>query len=102
LDMSTFATSEQRNLLSTLTQNYKNGLTSVTTTNFTTTLRPNYLILETYSSSDQSFIHKGVIASVEPLADTNSQTYNDQFQYALNNSDGIMVFDYYGLLKTGY
>ena len=75
---------------------------AVTTTNFTTTLRPNYLILETYSPSDQSFIHKGIIASVEPLAVSSAQAYNEQFQYALNNSDGIMVFDYFGLLKTGY
>jgi hypothetical protein len=100
--MSTLTSSEQVNLLSTLAQNYKGGLTAVTSTNFTTTLRPNYLILETYSLSDQSFIHKGAIASVEPLADTNSQSYNEQFRYALNNSDGIMVFDYYGLLKKGY
>ena len=74
----------------------------MTTTNFTTTLKPNLLILETYASSDQSFIHSGIIASVEPLAVTDSQTYQQQFQYALNNSDGVMVFDYYGLLKTGY
>jgi hypothetical protein len=102
LDMSTLTSSAQKNLLSTLQQNYKNGLIAVTTLNFTTTLRPNYLILETYSHSDQSYIHRGIIASVEPLAISNSQSYNTQFQYALNNSDGVMVFDYYGLLKTGY
>ncbi len=90
------------NLLSVLRQNYKDGLTAVTALNFTTTLRPNYLVLETYAPSDQTYIHHGIIASVEPLVISNSQTYDAEFQYALNNSDGVMVFDYYGLLKTGY
>lgn len=100
--MSTLGSSEQSDLLLTLSQNYKSGLTAVTATNFTTTLRPNLLILETYSLSDQPFIHKGIIASVEPLALANSQTYEQELEYALNNCDGVMVFDYYGLLKTNY
>ena len=102
LDMSTLSHSSQSNLLSTLQQNYKQGQTAVTALNFTTNLRPNLLILETYQSSDQSFIRHGIIASVEPLALSSKQEYTSQFQYALQNSDGVMVFDYYGLLKTGY
>lgn len=102
LDMSTLRYSSQSNLLSTLQQNYKQGQTAVTALNFTTNLRPNLLILETYQSSDQSFIRHGIVASVEPLALSSKQEYTSQFQYALQNSDGVMVFDYYGLLKTGY
>ena len=102
LDMSTLTTAEQTNLLSVLQQNYKGGFTAVTALNFTTTLRPNYLVLETYSPSDQTYIHHGIIASVEPLAISSAQMYSSEYQYALNNSDGVMVFDYYGLLRTGY
>ena len=102
LDMSTLSPSDQANLLSTLSQNYHSGRTSVTSLDFQTTLKPDQLILETYSTADQQYIHPGIIASVEPLAIPNAQEYNSQFQYALKNSDGVMVFDYYGLLKTGY
>ena len=102
LDMSTLSHSSQCNLLSTLQQNYKEGQTAVSALIFSTNLRPNLLILETYQSSDQSFIRHGIIASVEPLALSSKQEYTSQFQYALQNSDGVMVFDYYGLLKTGY
>ena len=102
LDMSTLASSDQTSLLSTLQRNYKNGETAVTTTNFGTGLRPDLLILETYGPNDQSFIHHGIIASVEPLILSSKQQYTSQFQYAMQNSDGVMVFDYYGLLKTGY
>ncbi len=102
LDMSTLSDSAQSNLLATLQQNYKQGKTAITTTNFTTTLKPDILVLETYSSTDQSYIHSGIVAGVEPLALSTKQEYTSQYQYALSNSDGVMVFDYYGLLKTGY
>jgi hypothetical protein len=102
LDMSTLALSQQSNLLSTLQENYKGGMTAVTTTNFATDLKPNLLILETYQPADQSFIHPGIIGSVEPLALTSRQQYISEFQYALQHSNGVMVFDYYGLLRTGY
>ncbi|MDG6994758.1 MAG: hypothetical protein JRN52_02450 [Nitrososphaerota archaeon] len=102
LDMSTLPTSTQEGLLQTLKQNYLEGKTAMTTTNFTTTLNPDLLILETYQSSDQSYIHPGIIAGVEPLAIASKQDYEQQFEYALAHSDGVMVFDYYGLLKTGY
>jgi hypothetical protein len=105
LDMSTLSSTAQTNLLETLQQNYRGGQTSVTATNFTTTLRPNLLILETYqvqNSSKDSYIHPGIIASVEPLSMSSEKIYQSQYQYDLSISDGVMVFDYYGLLKTGY
>lgn len=102
LDMSTLSDSSQANLLSTLQHGYVQGETAVTTTNFTTDLRPDLLILETYGTGDQPFIHHGIIGSVEPYMLSSKQEYTSQFQYALQNSDGVMVFDYYGLLKTGY
>ncbi len=102
LDMSTLPASTQAGLLQTLEQNYHEGKTAVTTTDFGTTLNPDLLIFETYLPSDQSYIRLGVIAGVEPLAIATKQQYQQQFQYALAHSDGVMVFDYYGLLKTGY
>lgn len=105
LDMSTLTDTAQTNLLATLQQNYKQGKTAVTSTNFAIALKPDLLILETYqiqNSSKDSYIHPGVITSVEPLAMPNKQAYESQYQYDLSNSDGVMVFDYYGLLKTGY
>lgn len=102
LDMSTLPYSTQAGLLQTLKQNYHEGKSAMTTTNFTTTLNPDLLILETYQSSDQGYIHPGIIAGVEPLAIASKQDYEQQFEYALTHSDGVMVFDYYGLLKTGY
>lgn len=101
LDMSTLPQPTQSSLLSTLQQNYK-GETAVTTTNFGTTLKPDLLILETYAPQDQQYIHKGMIASVEPLALSSEPEYLQEYQYALSHSDGVMVFDYYGLLATGY
>jgi hypothetical protein len=101
LDMSTIDFSTQVGLLASLKQNF-HGLTAVTTTNFTTTLNPNILILETYSPLFQSYIHHGIVAGVEVLATQNKADYESQVQYALNNSDGVMVFDYYGLVVTGY
>lgn len=102
LDMSTLPTSIQTSLLQTLKQNYHEGKSAVTTTNFTTTLNPDILILETYQASDQNYIHLGMIAGVEPLATGSRQEYLQQYNYALAHSDGVMVFDYYGLLRTGY
>lgn len=102
LDMSTLPVSDQNNLLAALKQNF-DGKTAVTTTNLTSILKPDLLILETYNfQADEQYIHSGIIASVEPLTISTSQGYQQQFQYALTNSDGVMVFDYYGLLKTGY
>jgi hypothetical protein len=102
LDMSLLPSSSQADLLQTLKQNYHEGKTAVTTTNMTCTLDPDLLILETYTPSDQAYIRSGIIAAVEPLALGSKLEYESQFDYALAHSDGVMVFDYYGLLKTGY
>jgi hypothetical protein len=103
LDMSTLPDSAQNSLLSTLQLDFRNGTTSVTTTNLTSTLKPDLLILETYDfQSDQQYIHPGIIAAIEPLAISSAQEYEQEVEYALSNSSGAMVFDYYGLLQTHY
>jgi len=103
LDMSTLPDSVQTSLLATLRTDFKNGTTAVTTTNLTTTLKPDLLVLETYAfQEDQSYIRAGVVGSIEALAVSSSQEYQQELQYALSNGAGVMVFDYYGLLKTGY
>ena len=102
LDMSTLPLSNQNNLLAALKQNF-GGKTAVTTMNLTSTLKPDLLILETYNfQADEQYVHSGITASVEPLSVSTAQEYQQQIQNAVTNSDGVMVFDYYGLLKTGY
>lgn len=101
LDMSTLALPYQQAFLSSLEGSY-HGQTAVTTTNMTSPLKPNLLILETYGPGLQQYIRHGTIASVEVVATTSRQDYESQLVYALQNSDGVMVFDYAGLLKAGY
>jgi hypothetical protein len=101
LDMSTLSSSAQAGLLATLSSSYA-GETAVTSTNFATTLKPDMLILETYGTGYDQFIHPGMIASVGVFTTTSKQQYDQEFQYALANSDGVMVFDYAGLVKSGY
>jgi hypothetical protein len=60
------------------------------------------LIVETYGAGNGQYIHHGIIASVGVFATSSRQDYDQQFHYALDNSDGVMVFDYAGLLKAGY
>lgn len=104
LDMSTLNNQGQSNLLSTLQTNYHNGITAMTTYDFTTTLKPQWLVFETYGSQydTSQYVHKGIIASVGVFTTVSKQDYENQFNYDLANSDGVMVFDYYGLLKAGY
>ena len=103
LDMSTLTDSAQNELLATLKLDFTNGTTAVTSTNLTTTLKPDLLVLETYNfQSDEPYIHSGIVASVEPLSLNSTQEYQQEVNYALSNSLGVMVFDYYGLMKTGY
>ena len=101
--MSTLPFQTQQILFSTLQQNYHEGKIAITTTNFTLNLKPDLLILETYDfSSDKQYVRSGIIASVEPLATQSKQDYETQFNYDLSNSEGVMVFDYYGLTTKGY
>jgi hypothetical protein len=101
LDMSTLNTSTQRSLLSSLSSSFS-GLNAVTTTNLTSTLDPDWLILETYGQGYDLYIHPGIIASVGVFTATSKQQYDQEFNYALSNSDGVMVFDYAGLSARGY
>jgi hypothetical protein len=101
LDMLTLGLPTQRSLLATLKIDY-NGTTAVTTSNMSSTLKPDLLVLETYASDTKPCIRPGIIGSVEVVAASSQADYHSQFQYALKNSDGVMVFDYAGLLRSRY
>lgn len=101
LDMSTLSLSSQQSLLASLKADYS-GKTAVTTSDMNSPLKPNLLVLETYSTGLKSSIEPGIIGSVEVVATSSQADYQSQFEYALQNSDGVMVFDYAGLLKSGY
>lgn len=101
LDMSSLDIASQEKILVGLESEY-GGVTAVTTTDMQSPLKPNLLVLETYFPSNQQYIRQGIIAGVGVFATTNQQDYESQFRYALQNSDGVMVFDYAGLLKRGY
>jgi len=101
LDMSTLSLDAQQVLLASLKTSYQ-GEIAVTTTNMASPLRPDLLVLETYGTTFQRYIRHGIVASVGVFATTSGQDYRAQLQYAIQNSDGVMVFDYAGLLKRGY
>jgi hypothetical protein len=101
LDMSTLPVSGQQAFLASLQGSY-HGQIAVTTTDMSSPLKPDLLILETYGTGLQQYVRRGTIASVGVFTTTSKQDYESQFQYALQNSDGVMVFDYAGLLKSGY
>lgn len=101
LDMSGLTTASQESFLNALKGSYS-GSTAVTTTNMTSSLHPDLLVLETYQSSLQSFIAPGSVGSVGVFATTSKQDYQARFMYAYTHSDGVMVFDYAGLVKSGY
>jgi hypothetical protein len=101
LDMSTLPANAQRGLFDNLSSFYS-GKTAITSTNPALALRPNLLVLETYGTANERFIHPGIIASVGVFATSSKQDYEQQLQYALSHSDGVMVFDYAGLVKAGY
>jgi hypothetical protein len=100
LDVSTLSLSTQESLLADLAPCHCQ--TAVTTTDMNSPLKPDLLVLETYGPAFQQYIRHGIIASVGVFATTSLADYQSQFQYALSNSDGVMVFDYAGLLKSGY
>ena len=102
LDMSTLPSASQQRLFGNLQAGYRSGQTAITTTNASLALKPEILVLETYAAGSQGFIRHGIIASVGVFATASKADYERQFQYALNNSDGVMVFDYAGLVKSGY
>jgi hypothetical protein len=101
LDMSTLPVAAQTTLFDDLSSAYS-GETAITTTDPSLHLTPNLLIVETYGTGNEEYIRHGMIASVGVFATSSRQDYEQQFQYALDNSDGVMVFDYAGLVKAGY
>ena len=101
LDMSTLPIAAQTTLFNDLSSSYS-GKTAITTTDPTLPLKPGLLIVETYGTGNDQYIHPGIIASVGVFATSSLQDYDQQYQYALANSDGVMVFDYAGLVKAGY
>jgi hypothetical protein len=101
LDMSTLPLGVQTTLFDGLSSTYS-GKTAITTTNPSLPLNPNLLIVETYGAGNDQHIHRGMIASVGVFATSSRQDYEQQFQYALAKSDGVMVFDYAGLVRAGY
>jgi len=100
LDVSTLSLATQESLLADLSP--CRCQTAVTTTDMSSPLKPDLLILETYGVAAQQYIRHGIVASVGVFATSSLSDYQSQFQYALSNSDGVMVFDYAGLLKSGY
>jgi hypothetical protein len=102
LDMSTLPLSAQSTIFSAVKGGFQAGRVAITTTDFTLPLTPDLLVLETYGAGEQSYIHAGVIGSVGVFATSSKSDYQAQFQYALQNGDGVMVFDYAGLMKSGY
>jgi len=103
LDISTVPLASQQSFLSQLKASFT-GKTAVTTTDLASTLRPDLLVLETYGADLRTYVKHGTISSVGAFfpATTSKQDYDDQYQYDLENSDGVMVFDYYNLLRSGY
>ena len=99
--MPTLDLAAQQAFLSSLNASYQ-GETAVTTTDMASQLKPDLLVLETYGTALQSYIRHGIVAGVGVFTTTGEQDYRAQFEYALQNSDGVMVFDYAGLLKRGY
>jgi len=100
LDMSTLSIAAQESLLTDLASCHCQ--TAVTTTDMNSPLKPDLLVLETYGVPSQQYIRHGTIASVGVFATSGLSDYQAQFQYALSNSDGVMIFDYAGLQKSGY
>ena len=65
-------------------------------------------IIETYSGSPQfwlsqlGYYHPGTICSVAAWLLSSQQGYDAEKDYCLKYSDGVMVFDYYNLLNSGF
>jgi hypothetical protein len=66
------------------------------------------LIVETYASLplfwiyQVPFAHAGTICSVQVRYVSSEVQYQLEFQYCLKYSDGVMVFDYPLLLRSGF
>jgi hypothetical protein len=101
LDFSNLDLQHQDALFASLKANY-GGTTAVTTYAVNPLAEPDVTVLETYTSASKALITPGIVGSVEVAATGSRSDYQAQFSYALDHSDGVMVFDYAGLLKRGY
>jgi hypothetical protein len=67
---------------------------------------PSLDIIETYAGTPWFYVlqfgywHQDHICSVAPWLVRNQFEYNSEFQYCLRYSDGVMVFDYYNLMRS--
>lgn len=102
LDMPSINEASQKFFLSALKGGFS-GVTAATEQpglNFT--LRPDLLVLETYFPQQSGYIKPGIVASIGAWTTSDIDQYRSEFQYALQNSDGVMVFDYAGMVSKGY
>jgi hypothetical protein len=67
---------------------------------------PSLDIVETYSGPPRFYFlqlaywHPGHVCAVAPWLVSNQQQYDSEKEYCLKYTDGVMVFDYYNLLKS--
>lgn len=101
LDMPSLSLDWQSRYIAAVRQLFK-GPVSVTTSNAQYPLRPDLLILETYGRENLRYVRPGVVGSVGVWLTTDKGDYLDQVSYVLAHSDGVMVFDYAGLLRKGW
>ncbi len=101
LDMPSLSLDWQSRYIAALRQLFK-GPVSVTTPNLQYPLTPDLLILETYGRENLRYVRPGAMGSVGVWLTTDKGDYLDQVNYVLAHSDGVMVFDYAGLLRKGW
>lgn len=67
---------------------------------------PSYDIVETYGTIPWFYVlqlgywHQDHICSVAPWLLQNQREYDSELQYCLRYTDGVMVFDYYNLMRS--
>jgi hypothetical protein len=101
LDMSILTIEVQQSLINSLRKIYHNPI-AVTTNDMNYPLKPDIIVLETYYPELTQYIRHGIIASVGAFTTSSYEQYKAELEYALSNSDGVMVFDYAALVKKGY
>jgi len=101
LDMPTISLDWQSRYISWVRQLFK-GPVSVTTANAQYPLKPDLVILETYGRENLRYVRPGMVGSVGVWLTKDKDDYLDQVNLVLTKSDGVMVFDYAGLLRKGW
>ena len=70
--------------------------------------QPGMNIVETYYDSPAFwyyqlwFYHSSIVCSVNAHSATSQATFSDEFNYCLDHSRGVMVFDYWNLTKANF